>query len=133
MACALRYTKARPKEADPMTRRFLPAWLLMAVLATTAMMPTVANAQAVSTQNRFRHDQNISFRASDRGNAYVNTSSGNRGTRNSRSAIATHRQSGYRQPRVSQGFSTRVSPSFSTAGARSHGTFGMSWGNDRRR
>ena len=118
-----------------MTRRFLPAWLLMAVLATTAMMPTVANAQPVSTQSRFRHDQNISLRASDRGNAYVNTSSGNRGQRNSnnRSVIATYRQPGYRQSSVSQGFSTRVSRSFSTAGTRSHGTFGMSRGNDRRR
>jgi hypothetical protein len=42
-----------------MTRRFLPAWLLMAFMAFSAMMPAVASAQPVSFQNRVRATQNV--------------------------------------------------------------------------
>jgi hypothetical protein len=95
-----------------MTRRFLPAWLLMALLATTAMMPTVANAQPLSTQSRFRADQNIRSRVPVRANAYVSTWSGNR-------------QQTYRQPIVSHRFSPVRRHSYRTV---------WTWGrNDRRR
>jgi hypothetical protein len=95
-----------------MTRRFLPAWLFMVLLATTAMMPTVANAQPLSTQNRFRVDQNIRSRVPVRTNAYVNTAIGNR-------------QPTYRPLRGSHGFST--------VKRHSHRTV-WTWGrNDRRR
>ena len=101
-----------------MTRRFLPAWILTALLATTAMMPTVANAQSISTQGRFRSVQNTRPYVSNRADAYVNTWRSNR--------QPTYRQPLVSQPRVSHRF-------FLTARTRSHGTF-RTWGrNDRRR
>ena len=42
-----------------MTRRFLPAWLLMAFIASSAMMPAVASAQPFLSQNRVRATQNV--------------------------------------------------------------------------
>ena len=97
----------------------LPAWLLMAALATPAMMPTVANAHPVPTQERFLRNQNIRPRATGRAGAYSNTWSGNR--------VQT-----YRQPPVSQA-RTR-SHGYSTAKTRSHGNvLGTSGRNDRRR
>jgi len=60
-----------------MTRRFLPAWLSMVVLATSVMMATVANAQPLSQQNRFRADQNNRSRVAVGTNVYGNTSRGN--------------------------------------------------------
>lgn len=95
-----------------MTRRFLPAWILTALLATTAMMPTVANAQSISTQGRFRSVQNTRPYVSNRADAYVNTRRSNR-------------QPTYRHPSVSH--------SFSTIRTRSHRTVWTSGHNDRRR
>jgi hypothetical protein len=101
-----------------MTRRFLPAWILTALLATTAMMPTAANAQSISTQGRFRSDQNIRPRVSNGANTYGNTWSSNQ--------QPTYRQPLVSQPRVSHRF-------FSTTRTRSHRTV-WTWGrNDRRR
>jgi hypothetical protein len=56
-----------------MTRRFLPAWLLMAFMAFSAMMPAVANAQSVSFQNRVRAVQNVQRNVDSRAYANVNT------------------------------------------------------------
>jgi hypothetical protein len=110
------------KEADPMTRRSLSAWLLMAVMATPAMMPavanahpvsTVANAHQVSTQNPWRRA--ATTRQGEYGQAFASSSSWRGG--GSQSYRLPQRASGgwslssrsqtYRQPaRVSSGFSS---------------------------
>ena len=93
-----------------MTRRFLPAWLSMVVLATSVMMATVANAQPLSQQNRFPADQNNRSRVAVRTNVYGNTRRGDR-------------QPMYRPLRGAHGFSRM----------QSHRTV-WTWGrNDRRR
>src|ERR1700730_18494263 len=71
-----------PKEADTMTRRLLPAWLLLAFMAFSAMMPAVANAQPNS--NRARSVENVQRRVDNRAyantNAYANSNQRDRNT-----------------------------------------------------
>jgi hypothetical protein len=111
------------KEADTMTRRSLLAWLLMAVVATPAMMPAVANAHPVSIQDRSRSDVTTQRRVSDRAYAdSVRWSGGGKQAYNPPSRASSlslsSRSQAYRPPsRVSPGFApsrTTFSPSRTT-------------------
>src|ERR1700681_266723 len=90
-----------------MTRRFLPAWLLMAFMAFSAMMPAVANAQPISIQNRVRATQSVQRPVDNRASGRVYT----RGYVNTNAYANSNQWRGntvqaYRQPsRVSRGFS----------------------------
>jgi hypothetical protein len=107
-----------------MTRRFLPAWLLMALMATSAILPTAANAQSVSRQDRARQDGNAQRRVSDR--AYANSNwyaNSNRYTNSDR--WGRNRVQSYRQ-------APQVFRRFSQESTRQRGAHQRSWHDDRR-
>ena len=101
-----------------MTRRFLPAWLLMALMATSAMLPTAANAQSVSRQDRARQDGNAQRFESDR--AYINSN----GYAESNRWGGNRVQAYHRPPQVFRRFSQQRT--------RQYGAYRRSWHDDRR-
>jgi hypothetical protein len=101
-----------------MTRRLLPAWLLVALMATSAMLPTAANAQSVSRQDRARQDGNAQRFVSDR--AYINSN----GYANS-NRFGGNRVQAYHQP-------PQVFRRFSQESTRQHGAYRRPWHDDRR-
>jgi hypothetical protein len=102
-----------------MTRRFLPAWLLMAFMASSAMLPAVASAQSVSPQNGVRGIQNVQRRVDNR--TYANAGAYANSNRWGGNRIPT-----YRQP-------SRVSRSVWQPPTRRHRAHRMTWRDYRRR
>jgi hypothetical protein len=118
-----------------MTRRFLPALLVIALTATSAMLPTVANAQPASRQDR-RAALGVPVLASHRAyansNRYANTNgyASSNGYANSNAYANSNRWGGnrvqaYRQP-------PQVFRRFSQQSTRQHGAYQRSWHDDRR-
>jgi hypothetical protein len=107
-----------------MTRRFLPVWLLMALMATSAMLPTAANAQSVSRQDRARQDGNAQRLVSDR--AYVNSN----GYANTNGSATSNRWDGNRVQAYHQ--PPQVFRRFSQQRTRQHGAYRRPWHDDRR-
>ena len=107
-----------------MTRRFLPAWLLMALMATSAMLPTSANAQSVSRYDRARQDGNAQRLVPDR--AYVNSNgyATTSGYANSNRWGGNRVQAYHRPPQVFRRFSQQ--------GMRQHPAYRRSWHDARR-
>src|ERR1700720_4388749 len=117
-----------------MARRFLPAWLLMALIATSAMLPTAANAQSISRLDQGHQDRNAQRGVSDRAYAnskgyanaktYTNTSgyANTNGYVNSNS-WGRNRVQSYRQP-------PQLFHRFSQERTRQRGAYQRSWHDD---